>query len=209
MGEHAWIEPDGRVRIHTPAWLEQRTGGLDPEFTRDLHTWAATRTGTGPRDWPALARAWCTARELATPEPDFLTHTGTRLDADLWILRATSGHRYRIAVIGLNQDPPVVHAEIPHLDPGDWFDADSVDIGCPAGHGWVWRTGRELLVIADGTFATLTTVFGPNLDAPFTTCRDCTAHHLGQRTTPCGCDGTPWIICPICGNRCDIDLPIH
>lgn len=217
MGTHARIEPGGHVSIDTTAWLEQRTGGPDPDLTADLHTWAATHTDTGqpstarpdtlavPRNWPAVTRAWCTDRGHDTPEPDFLAHTDTRLDTDLWILRATVGRQYRIAVIGLGWNIPVVHAETPHLDPWEWFDADSVDISCPSGHGWTWRTGRELIT-ADGTFTTLTVVFGPDLDAPFTPCPHCTAHQKGLRRLPCGCDG-PWIICPACGSRCDVELP--
>jgi hypothetical protein len=229
MGRHARITPDWTIRIDTTAWLDQRTGGPDPDLTGDLHTWAATHTNTGEanpgqpephrlgaeppvgvRNWPAVARAWCAARGHETPEPDFLAHTGTRLDADLWILRAAVGSsRYRIAVIGINQDPPVVHAEVPLLDPWDWFDADSVDICCPGGHGWTWRTGRELVTANTGTFTTLTVVFGANLDAPYAPCPACTAHQLGQSATSCGCDGTPWIVCPVCGKRCDVELPAH
>jgi hypothetical protein len=221
MGRHARINPDGTIGIDTTAWLDQRTGGPDADLTSDLHAWATTSTGTGepgtpagpgqaavPRAWPAVARAWCAARGFQTPEPDFLAHTGTRLDADVWILRATvDSSRYRIAIIGLNQDPPVVHAEVPGLDPWEWFDADSVDIACPAGHGWTWRTGRELITGDTGTFTTLTAVFGTGLDAPYSPCGTCTAYTLGHRTTPCGCGGTPWIVCPICGNRCDVELP--
>ena len=154
----------------------------------------------------ATARAWCAARGHATPEPDYLAHAEIRLDTGVWILRATIADRYTVAVVGINHDPPAVYAEVPHLDPWEWFDADSVDIICPNGHGWTWRTGREM-VTADGDFTTLSVVFGANLDAPFSPCPTCTAHHLGQQATPCGCDGTPWIVCPTCGSRCDVELP--
>ena len=68
------------------------------------------------------------------------------------------------------------------------------------------------LGLADGgyfgrSFTTLTVVFGPNLDAPFTPCPTCIASAAGQRSEPCGCDGAPWIVCPVCGHRCDVDLP--
>lgn len=220
MGIHARIEPGGHISINHTAWIDHRTGGPDPDLTTDLHTWATTHpnpstgVGVGPgdepeqtpdRDWPALARAWCTTRGYEIPEPDLIAHPKSRLDASIWVLRATAA-RYPIAVIGLNDDPPVVHAEVPHLDPWYWFDADSVDIGCPSGHGWTWRTGREM-VTADGDFTTLTVVFGPDLDAPFTPCPACAAHAHGDRRIPCGCDGTPWIRCPTCGARCDVELP--
>jgi hypothetical protein len=219
MGRHARIEPGGYIAIDHAAWLEQRTGGPDPDLTGDLTAWATHHTDTGEpvapdhaplaRDWPTVARAWCTARGHETPEPDFLAHVGTRLDADVWVLRATTTGRFTIAVVGIDHDPPTVYAEVPHLDPWEWFDADSVDICCPGGHGWTWRTGRELVTGDEGAFTTLTVVFGPTLDSPFTPCPDCTAHRLGQRAAPCGCDGTPWIVCPTCGTRCDVELPTH
>ena len=110
-------------------------------------------------------------------------------------------------MIGIDHDPPTVYADT-CTDPGDWFDADTVNIHCPTGHGWAWRTGREL-VTADGSFTTLTAVFGPDPHAPFTPCPDCTAHQHDRRTTRCGCDRTPWIICPTCGRRCDVELPTY
>jgi hypothetical protein len=83
-----------------------------------------------------------------------------------------------------------------------------VQVFCPNGHGWWWRTGRELLT-ADLTFTTLTAVFGANLDAPFSRCRVCDAYDTGRRSHPCGCDATPWIVCPTCEQRCDVELPPH
>jgi hypothetical protein len=209
MGNHARIE-SGRISIDTLAWLEQRTAGTIDHLTDDLHTWATqTRTSIpGPQHWLELTLGWRRHRGFTGPDPGdpgVIAHTGTRLDADLWIARSITPHDGPIAVIRINDDPPVVHTD--HVtDSGDWYDADTVDIGCPNGHGWTWRTGRELLD-ADGSFTTLTVVFGPNLDAPFSTCPTCQAHQLGQRTEPCGCDGTPWIICPTCGQRCDVELP--
>jgi hypothetical protein len=218
MGKHARVEPGGYLTIDTSAWLAQRTGGPDDELTADLHTWIAIHTDTGEpvtdptrpppgRDWPLAARTWCAHHGHELPEPDLIVHVETRLDAEVWVLRAVTAERYRIAVVGINHDPPAVYAES-CTDPGEWFDADSVDISCPAGHGWTWRTGREL-VTADGCRTTLTAVFGPNLDAPFSPCPACTAHHLGQRQQPCPCGGTPWIVCPTCQRRCDVELPTH
>jgi hypothetical protein len=222
MGTNARIEPGGYVTIDVAAWLEQRTGGPDEDLTLDLHAWAANHDDTGEptdeagsdpdqspprRDWVTAARTWCHHRGHQLPEPDLIAHIETRLDAEVWILRATIGDRYQVAVVGINHDPPTVYAEA-CTDPWDWFDADSVDIICPGGHGWTWRTGREL-VTANGSFTTLTVVFGANLDAPFTTCPTCTSHQLGQRAEPCGCDGAPWIVCPTCGGRCDVELPTY
>jgi hypothetical protein len=76
---------------------------------------------------------------------------------------------------------------------------------------WVGlRTGgTEPALTADprAWAATLTTVFGPSLDAPFSICPDSTAFHVGSRKTPCDCDRSPWILCPTCGQRCGVDLP--
>jgi hypothetical protein len=113
-----------------------------------------------------------------------------------------------VAVVLRNDDPPVVHTDT--SETAGWYDADTVDIVCPGGgHGWTWRSGRELLDAATGSFTTLTVVFGANLDAPFTPCPDCRAHQAGRRRDPCGCDGSSWILCPICGRRCDVELPQH
>jgi hypothetical protein len=218
MGKHARIEPDGHVRIDVAAWLARRTGGPDEDVTADLRQWAATHDDNGEpvpdadqanlrRDWLSAVRTWCQHRRHDLAEVDRILHRGTRLDADVWILRATVRRSYRIAVVGINNDPPTVYSDS-CTDSGDWFEADTVDISCPNGHGWTWRTGREL-VTANGKFSTLTMIFGTNLDAPFSTCPTCTAHQLGQRDQPCGCDGTPWIICPVCGQRCDVELPTH
>ena len=87
-------------------------------------------------------------------------------------------------MVGINHDEPIVYADT-CTDSWDWYDADSIDISCPGGHGWTWRTGREL-VTADGSFTTLTVVFGPDLDAPFTPCPHCAAHAARQRSEPCG-----------------------
>jgi hypothetical protein len=213
MSEHARIEPGGYVTVDVNAWLDQRTGGPIEELTADLHRWADTHpdadAGDGPvppvRDWTATARAWFQDSGFEPAEADLIAHVETRLDAEVWILRATSPRHGPVAVVGINHAPPVVYADA-CTDSWYWFDADSVDITCPEGHGWTWSTGREL-VTADGSFTTLTVVFGPDLDAPFTPCPHCHAYQTGQRSEPCGCGGAPWIICPICGRRCDVELP--
>jgi hypothetical protein len=212
MGLHARIG-DGCVVIDTHAWLQQRTAGTLPALTRDLRSWATRASAANPvlTDWKDLVPAWRAARCLPSPDPTdpgdpaVINHVGTRLDISLWIARMLTPGHGRIAVIRLDDDPPEVYADTV-TDTADWYDADTVDIACPAGHGWTWRTGRELIT-ADGSFATLTTVFGPNLDAPFSQCGDCQAYRTRHRMTPCPCDGTPWIICPVCGRRCDVELP--
>jgi hypothetical protein len=227
MGTHARIE-NGFISIDTTAWLDQRTGGRLDDLTGDLHRWAASRhrdtssdpsgasTTSGPPRldrgaWQQTVRDWCTARGHTSPDPTdplagpiFIAHEMTRLDRDLWLARAVTPDGWGLAVVQVEDDAPGVYADDTR-ELADWFDSDTVQIFCPAGHGWWWRTGRELLT-ADGSFTTLTVVFGANLDAPFSRCRDCTDYDLGRCSVPCGCDGTPWIICPTCGQRCDVEL---
>jgi hypothetical protein len=216
MGRHARIEND-YVTIDTLAWLEQRTGGPIPGLTVALQAWGARARMTDPTlyHWVDIIPGWCAASGYPGPDPtdpqaiQVISHLGSRLDAEVWVARATTPDDGPIAVVLVNDDLPVVYADTAP-DAGDWWDGDSVQIFCPNGHGWTWRTGRELLT-QDGSSTTVSVVFGPDcptaLDAPFQPCPDCEAHRLGRRPSPCGCDGTWWIVCTTCGARCDVDLP--
>jgi hypothetical protein len=56
---------------------------------------------------------------------------------------------------------------------------------------------------------TVSALFGDNLQAPFTACRDCTAYDQDDSSSgPCPhqCDGTT-IYCPVCQARCVLELP--
>jgi hypothetical protein len=223
MGTHARIE-NGFISIDTAAWLDHRTAGRLDDLTGDLHRWAAQRhqdtadatEGCVPPKlsgyaWQQTVLDWCTARGHAGGDPTdpladpvLVAHEMTRLDRDLWVALAVTPDSGRIAVVQAGDDAPIVYTDGTR-ELADWFDADTVQIFCRNGHGWWWRTGRELLT-ADGSFTTLTVVFGANLDAPFSRCRVCDAYDTERRSEPCGCDGTPWIICPICGQRCDVEL---
>ena len=217
MGKHAWITPDGSVTVSTKAWLQQRVDGRLPELTGHLRRWANRHTPEGePRkpellpgatlrttaDWVATTRAWAEATDSQEAEPDVIVHQGTRLDTNLWIVRVTNPARRRLAVVGVNPHPPAVYGDS-CASVMDWSDI-SVDILCGNGHSWTWRHGRELLT-ADLAFTTITRVFGQHGDTPFTPCPTCPPAAVGRAIT-CGCDGTPWIRCPTCGNRCDIEL---
>jgi hypothetical protein len=225
MGTHARIEFD-HITIDSTAWLGQRTGGPLDDLTHDLRTWAAAAVpcahsvdSAATARWQQAVLDWCSARGYFSPEPcaapkagpTVLTHEGTRLDTDLWIARAIAGRWGPVAVVlplvSTRHDTiaPVVYADTA-TDSGYWYDADTVEIGCPRGHGWLLRTGREM-VTACGDFATVTTVFGLGLDAPFTRCPDCAAVEQGHRDQLCGCDRSAWILCPTCGTRCDVELP--
>lgn len=212
MGTHARIEPGGFVSIDTSAWIAERTGGPDPDLTDNLRAWGAALILCDPdrkqaHDPITEARTWCLTYGYAINEPGLITHEDTRLDVRVWILRATVAENYPIAVIGLNDAEGCVYADT-CLDSGYWFDADSIDIACPAAHGWTWLSGRELIT-SRGDFTTITRVFGTDLDAPFTACPDCEKTRSASKPRGCGCGATPWIICPTCGRRCDVELPSH
>jgi len=161
--------------------------------------------------WRRAALSWCAVRGHRRPDarrpdaaPTVIVHTATRLDRPLWLALASTADRGPIVVAQVGRTPPVVHAAAT-TEPVRWYDADTVVVHCPRRHRWIWRTGREMLG-ADGRATTLTRVFGPDLEAPFTRCPDCFAVEQGQRRGPCGCDGASWILCPTCGERCDVDL---
>jgi hypothetical protein len=215
MGVGARIDI-GHVVIDTAAWLEQRTAGVLDEPTRDLHAWAAAHADTprppGVDPWRHLTLTWCRHHRLtgpgpvdAPPGPDLVHHEFTRLDTELWVARAVSPTWGRLAVVQQDDDPPTVYADDTR-ETAPWLDADTVTIACPHGHGWTWPDGEDL-ADADDRPTTLAAVFGPSRDAPFTCCPHCTAHTHGRRPEPCRCDRTSWIVCPICGARCDTHLP--
>ena len=204
-----WITAGGRVVIDSAAWIGHRVRGSRPDLVADLYAWLDSFNtqdeGETTRDWTSVSQAWCTARGHDVREPGLIVHEQTRLDARLWVLLLDATDGSRVAVVGISDEPPTAYAD-DTSEPWVWCDADSVVITCPGGHSWTWRAGRELLTAA-GRPATLTTVFGPNLDAPFSACPTCAAHHLGTSTIPCECDGSPWIVCPICDRRCELHLP--
>lgn len=217
MGDHVRIEPDGRITIDAAAWIAHRTYRIHHDLTADLRSWArqhahlidpdetlGTNGSLSPR-WPTVTQAWCDARGHRINELGMIRHAGTRLDANLWLLLASTTDHGEITIVGTDHGFPTVHADA-CTDSWQWYDADSVVIACPGGHTWTWRSGREVLTDA-GRPTTLTTVFGPNLDAPFSPCPTCTQFHLGASETPCGCDRSPWIVCPVCGQHCDLHLP--
>src|SRR4051794_17432441 len=135
MGRHARIE-NGYISIDTTAWLEQRTAGPLEDLTRDLHRWAArSDDGSGRRDWPRITLAWCAARGHTSPDPRdplagpmVIAHIGTRLAREVWLARALTPDRFPIVVVQFNEDTPVVYCDAV-TDSGDWFDADTVEIG--------------------------------------------------------------------------------
>ncbi|WP_143447409.1 hypothetical protein [Kineosporia sp. R_H_3] len=135
------IHPGGYVTVDVLVWLDQRTGGPIDELTTALQNWAS-RPDAAP-DWLENAQTWMTTSgfEPTSPElavTDVIAHVETRLDAEVWILRGIHRDWGPVAVVGINHDPATVYADA-CTDSGDWFDADSVDITCPGGHGWTWQ----------------------------------------------------------------------
>ena len=203
------ITPGGRVVIDTGAWIARRIRAPRPDLVADLRAWVESfdppDDGDTVTDWTSVTQAWCAARGHDVREPGLIVHEQTRLDARLWVLLLDAADGSQVAVVGINDNQPEAYSD-GTSEPWVWCDADSVVITCPGGHSWTWRAGREL-VTATGRPATLTTVFGPNLDAPFTPCPTCAAYHHGTSTIPCECDGSPWIVCPLCGQHCELRLP--
>lgn len=224
------VTPGGSPVIHTVAWLALRTRGVHEGLTQDLHTWArrhhprtrpANLDGPAETAWPDLATAWCQNSNHGLTASDLIRHSASRLDTAVWALPAATIDGRRIVIVGIDTHPPTVYAD-GCRDNWAWRDADSLVITCPAGHGWTWRTGRELLTTT-GRATTLTTIFGTDLGAPFTTCPTCTGRITDRDDDPsvdsrsdardgdvggaCGCDRDPWIVCPTCGQDCSLSLP--
>lgn len=220
------VTPGGSPVIHTVAWLALRTRGVHEGLTRDLHTWARRhhRPGSfdGPAEtaWPELATAWCQNSNHGLTASGLIRHSASRLDTAVWVLPSSTIDGRRIVIVGIDTHPPTVYAD-GCRDSWAWRDADSLVITCPAGHGWTWRTGLELLTTT-GRATTLTAVFGSDLESPFTTCPTCTGQITKRDDDPvgdrpgnggddgvrvCGCDREPWIVCPICGQVCTLTLP--
>jgi len=223
MGKNARIGPGPTVTIDTTAWLKHRVGPLNDVLTGDLRSWATalnddtgqpatapSRTSTfalGHRsyEWWNQTQTWRQKNGYIETIPRLIVHSDTRLDATVWIYRLLTGHGHHIVVIGLNDQAPTVYTDT-RVDTWTWLDADSIDILCPNHHHWTWKTGRELLT-RTGMPTTVTLIFGPSLDAPFTLAPNCT-HDSNNGEPDCGCGTTPWILCPTCGQHCDVELHI-
>ena len=67
-------------------------------------------------------------------------------------------------------------------------------------------SGEPELVTPAGQHARVAAVFGDQPHAPFTPCPDCLAYDNDETDTVCPCPGTDVIVCPVCGQRCDLEL---
>jgi hypothetical protein len=122
----------------------------------------------------------------------------------VWILLADGGEYGALAIVGTSTDAPTIYTDTTS-DSFYWFDADTVDLYCPSGHRWQWGSDNEL-VTDHGTYATVAALFSTDPGAPFTRCAACVAYENDERDEPCDCDGSLLILCPDCGQRCDVEL---
>lgn len=205
MSEHVTIEYGHHVRVDAHGWVAQRIGDELPELTEALHDWGRlehlTDTSLG---WIARAQLWCQARGYEISESGPTVHDHPLLSAPLAFLLAVDGEHGTIVIVSVDDAPPTVYRDIT-TDEGYWYQVDSLDIVCGCGRRWTW-TGNELLT-EDGEATTVTAVFGDRPHTPFTPCPDCAAEDGNPAGPPCPSPGVAAILCPHCGQRCDLDLP--
>jgi hypothetical protein len=204
MGEHVTIEHGHHVAIDAHGWVAQRVGDDLTELTASLHAWGRLQHLTYTSlDWITRAELWCRARGYDIAESGPMTHDHYRLSAPVTILLAVADDHGTIAIVSVDDAPPTVYRDIT-TDDGYWYQVDSLDIACGCGRRWNW-TGNEL-IDADGTATTVAAVFGDSPHTPFTPCPDCAAHDDHPTDPPCPTPGADPILCPHCGQRCDLDL---
>jgi hypothetical protein len=204
MSEHVTIEHGHHVAIDAHGWVAQRVGDDLTELTASLHDWGRLQHLTYTSlDWITRAELWCQARGYDIAESGPMTHDHYRLSAPVTILLAVADDHGTIAIVSVDDAPPTVYRDIT-TDDGYWYQVDSLDIACGCGRRWTW-TGNEL-IDADGTATTVAAVFGDSPHTPFTPCPDCAAHDDHPTDPPCPTPGADPILCPHCGQRCDLGL---
>jgi hypothetical protein len=201
MGKGAQIQ-DGYIEVNTNAWLESRTGGELKELT-DLYLEFddAVHQQTGlSLDIVALfivARSGADWRDdefatIYTPDGG-----GTvNLSDDISVCRYVDPQHGPIAFVTLvnncREGQPAAYADSGH-DSTEWFSYHDVDIFCPDGHGWTYQASR--LIDDEGTGHAVTDVF-PTGDI-VTEDDDMDSDTFGESQ----------IICPTCGQHCDVEIP--
>jgi hypothetical protein len=204
MGDHVTIEHGHHVTIDTHGWVAQRVGDDLTELTASLHDWGRLQHLTYTSlDWITRAELWCQARGYDIGESGPTLHDHYELSAPVTILLVAAGEHGTIAIVSVDNQPPTVYRDIT-TDEGYWYQVDSLDITCGCGRRWHW-TGNELIA-ADGTATTVAAVFGDTPHTPFTPCPDCAAHDDNATGTPCPTPGADPILCPHCGQHCDLEL---
>lgn len=204
MSEHVTVEYRHHVRINAYGWVAQRVGDSLPELTAALHEWGRLQHLTHTSlDWITRAELWCQARGYQIGESGPTVHDHDQLSAPVAFLLAIACEHGTIGIVSVDDAPPTVYRDIT-TDEGYWYQVDSLEIVCGCGHRWTW-TGTEL-VSADGEATTVAAVFGDRPYTPFTPCPDCAAYAGDLTGVPCPSPGVDPILCPHCGQRCDLDL---
>jgi hypothetical protein len=203
VGEYVTIENGHDVRIDTDGWVAQRVGDEHGDLTASLHDWGRLeQLNYSSWDWMTRAELWCMAREYDVADGGTVFHEHYWLSDEVWILLAVAGDLGPIAIVSTDGNAPTVYRDIT-TDDGYWQQVDSLDIVCPCGRRWNW-SGNEL--IDDGEATTVAAVFGDQPHTPFTDRPDCAAYDNDDTDTPCPTPGVDPIICPHCGQRCDLEL---
>lgn len=205
MGKYVTIENDHHVRIDTNGWIAQRVGDEDTELTASLFDWGRLEeVNYTSWDWITRAELWCLAREYQIAEGSPTLHDHYWLSGEVSFLLAVAGDRGPIAIVSTDGNTPTVYRDIT-TDDAYWYQVDSLDIVCGCGRRWNW-SGNELIDADGGEATTVAAVFGDQPHTPFTDCPDCAAYDNDDTDTPCPTPGADPIICPHCGQRCDLEL---
>ena len=205
------ITPGGRVVIDTGAWIARRIRAPRPDLVADLRAWVESfdppDDGDTVMDWTSVTQAWCAARGHDVREPGLIVHEQTRLDARLWVLLLDAADGSQVAVVGINDNQP---ACTPTARRSRGYGATPTASSSPARAGTPGPGARAanssprpggppLSPWCSGP--TWTPRSPPTQPAPRTT--------TSASTIPCECNGSPWIVCPLCGQRCDSACPTH
>ncbi|MEJ3741784.1 hypothetical protein WEI85_00580 [Actinomycetes bacterium KLBMP 9797] len=204
MGEHVTVENNHHIRIDVAGWVAQRVGDEHAELTASLRDWGRLEhLNHSGWDWMSLAELWCLAREYQIAEGGPTLHEHYWLSSEVSFLLAVAGDLGPVAIVCIDGNAPTVYADIT-TDDGYWHQVDIVDIVCPCGRRWSWSDTE--LIDSDGEATTVKAVFGDRPHSPFTPCPHCVAYDNDETDTPCPTPGTDPIICPHCGQRCDLEL---
>jgi hypothetical protein len=194
--------------IDTRAWLGQRAGAHQPAPSSQLQDFVRCDVFDDYQpsmDVAARMRLWCAAHGYPVGDAAVIEHDDACLTTPVTIVLATTTGmpRQTLALVSIDGASPEVYADIT-TDDGYWLSATTVQINCPAGHGWTWD-GDRYLHAADGTETAVSQLFG-HTTSVISACRDCTAFDDGDTEQMCPCSGYA-VYCPVCDRRCQVTLP--
>jgi len=206
----------GYYLIDTSAWLDQRTGAHQPEYSSLLQDFVRCDVFDDYRptmDTAARMQLWCAAHGLQLGDGATIEHDDPCLTKPVTIVLAatTAFPRQSLALVSIDSGTPQVYADVT-TDEGYWRYVATVEITCPAGHRWSWDGGGRPMWYVDRpdgpvpTPTTLHAMFGDLPHAPYARCRDCAAFDDGHTDAMCPCSGTA-IYCPICQQPSQAALP--